>query len=79
VQRGFQLFAGTEVVALQHLLDTAVETLDHAIGLTVLRRRKAVFDAKVTTQQIEFVLAGGSALAQAKQAVGELLAITLSE
>ena len=75
VQRGFQLFAGTEVVALQHLLNAAVETLDHAIGLGVLRRSKAVFDAEVGAELIELVLAGGSALAQAEQAVGELLAI----
>ena len=34
----------------------------------------AVFDAKVAAQQIELVLAGGRALAQAEQAVGERLA-----
>jgi len=36
---------------------------------------RRLFDAEVAAQQIEFVLAGGVALAQAEQAVGELLAI----
>ena len=52
VQRGFQFLAGAEVVALQHLLDPSVESLDHAVGLRVLRRGEAVFDAKVGAQQI---------------------------
>jgi hypothetical protein len=33
VQRGFQFLTGSEMVALQHLLDPAVEALDHAVGL----------------------------------------------
>ena len=64
VQRGFQFFSGTEVVALQHLLDPAIEPLDHAVGLRMLRRGQAVFDAEVAAQQIKLVLAGGVALAQ---------------
>jgi len=34
-----------------------------------------MLDAEVTAQLIELMLAGGSALAQAKQAIGKLLAI----
>jgi len=75
VQRRFQLLARAEVVALQHLLDAAVEALDHAIGLGMLRRGKAMVDAQVGAEQIELVLAGGGAFAQAEQAVGEFLAI----
>jgi len=75
VQRGFQFFAGTEVMALQHLLDPAVETLDHAIGLRMLRRRQAVFDAQVVTEPVELVLAGGDTFAKAEQAVGKLAVI----
>ena len=75
VQRGLQFFAGTEVVALQHLLDAAVEPLDHAVGLGMLRRGQAVLDAEVTAEQVERVLAGGCALAQADQAVGELFSV----
>ena len=33
VQRGRQLLAKAEVVALQHLLDAPVEALDHTVGL----------------------------------------------
>ena len=74
VQCGLQFLAGMEVVALQHLVDAAVETLDHAVGLRVLRGSRAMLDAEVTAQLIELTLAGGSALAQAEQAVGKLLA-----
>ena len=63
------------MVRLKHLLDAAVEPLDHAVGLGVLRWGKAVFDAKVATEQVERVLATGRALAQAEQAVCELFAI----
>ena len=63
MQRGFQLFAGTEVVRPKHLFDAAVEAFDHAVGLGVLRRGEAVFDAKVRAQLVERVLAGGRACA----------------
>ena len=62
------------MVALQHLFDASVESLDHAVGLRMLWRGEAVFDAQVTAQLIELVLAGGRALSQAEQAVGERLA-----
>ena len=75
MQRGFQLFAGPEVVRLQHLLDPAVEALDHAVGLRVLRRGQAMVDGEVGAEPVELVLAGGAALAQAEQAVGELFAV----
>ena len=75
VQRGFQVLAGAEVVALQHLLDASVEALDHAVGLRMLRRCQTVLDAEVAAELVELVLAGGRALAQAEQAVGELAAI----
>ena len=75
VQRGFQFLARTEVVALQHLLDPTVEALDHAVGLGVLGRGQAVFDAKISAEVIELVLAGGRRFTQTEQAVGELLAI----
>ena len=72
VQRGFQLRAGAEVVRPKHLFDAAVEPLDHAVGLGVLRRGQAVFDAKVRAQLVERVLATGRAPAQAEQTVSEL-------
>ena len=37
-QRGFQLLAGAEVVRPKHLLDSAVEAFDHAVGLGVFGR-----------------------------------------
>jgi Mrp family chromosome partitioning ATPase len=75
VQRDFQFFARTEAMALQHLLDPAVEAFDHAVGLRVLWWGQTVFDAEVAAELIELVLASGAAFAQAEQSVGELLAI----
>ena len=75
VQRGFQFFAGTEVVALQHLFDASVEAPDHAVGLRVLRRGQAMVNPEVAAQQVERVLAGGGPFAQTEQAVGEFAAI----
>ena len=75
VERGFQFLARPGVVALQHLLDPAVEALDHAVGLWQLGRGQAVLDAKPGTKPVELVLASRGALAQAGQAVGERLAV----
>jgi len=79
VQSGFQFLARAEVVALQHLFDAAVEPLDHAVGLGVLRRSQAVFDAEIGAEQVELVLAGGAAFAQTEQAVGELFPVACWE
>ena len=88
MQRGFQLLARAKVVALQHRLDPAVAALDPAVrrgnhppdrflirlALRVLRWRQAMFDGKVGAKLIKRVPAGGAALAQAEQAVGEFAA-----
>ena len=75
VQRGFQFLAGSEVVALKHLFDPAVEALDHAVGLRRLGRGEAVFDAQLGAKLVELVLARRGALAQAEEAIGELLPV----
>ena len=62
------------MVALQHLLDASVESLDHAVGLRVLRRGQAMVNAEVAAQLVEVVLAGGGPFAQTEQAVGEFAA-----
>ena len=74
-QRGFAVFAADEPVALQHLLDAAVEAFDPAVGLRMDRRGEAVFDAEVSAQAVKVMLAGSGTLAQAEQSVGEFLAI----
>ena len=63
------------MVRLQDLLNPSVEALDHAVGLRMRGRGKAVFDAEVCTEPVELVLACRGALAQTEQAVGEFLAI----
>lgn len=70
-----QLLAAVEMVALQHVLDPAVEPLDHAVGRRPHGRGEAMLDAEVCTEAVEGVAAGGGAPAQAEQPVGELLAV----
>ena len=70
MQRGFQFLAGSEVVALRHLLDAAVEALDHAVGLRRFRRGQAVLEAQFGAEPVEIVLARRGPFAQAEQAVG---------
>ena len=56
MQRGFQFFARSEVMALKHILDTTVEPLDHAVGLRRSGRRQAVFDVQFSAESIELML-----------------------
>jgi len=63
------------MVALQHVLDPAVEPLDHAVGLGRSGRREAVFNIEGCAERVEVVLACRGAFAQAEEPVGELLAI----
>ena len=73
--RLFKVLARTKAVALQDVLDAAVEPLDHAVGLGVHRRRKPVLDAELGAELVEHVSSGSGAFAQAEQPVGEGLSI----
>jgi hypothetical protein len=74
-----QFFAGSEVVALEDVLDATVEPLDHAVGLGRFRRGQTMLDIEGRTKRVELVLAGRSALAQTEEAIREFLAIAPSE
>ena len=74
-QRGFQVFAVDEMVALQDVLDAAVEALDHAIGLRMHRRRETVLDAKLIAEPVEIVAPRGGAFTQAEPPIGEFAAV----
>ena len=74
-----QVLSAVEAMALQDVLDAAVEPLDHAVRLRPHRWREAVLDAQLGAEQVELVLSGRSALAQAEQAVGEGLAVARRE
>jgi hypothetical protein len=65
VQRGFEVLARPDVVALQHLLDPAVEALDHAVGPGRCGRRRAVFDAQFGAEPVELGRARRGTSAQA--------------
>ena len=70
-----QVLAAVEAMALQDILDPAVEALDHAVRLRPHRRCEAMLDAEFCAEHVELVLACGRALAQAEQPVGESLAV----
>ena len=66
------------MVALQNLLDPTIEPLNHAVGLRRLGRLgrgQAVLNSEFGAELIELMLPALCALAQAKEAVGELLAV----
>jgi hypothetical protein len=69
-----QVFAAVEVMALQHVLDPAIEPFNHTIGLGSHWRGQAVFDVQIGAEAVELMRASGRPFAQAEQAVGELLA-----
>ena len=69
-----QVLAAEEVMAAQHLFDTTVEALHHAVGLGPPWTGKPMFDAQRSAQLIEGVLPGGGALTRGDEAVGEFVA-----
>ena len=74
--RPLQILAAVEAVALQDILDPAVEPPNHAVGLRSHRRRQAVLDAEIVAEAVELVVAGGGgATVQTEEPVGKLPAI----
>jgi len=65
-----QILAAAEAVALQDVLDAAVEPLDHTIRLRSHRWGQAVFDAEIGAEAVEVVVAGGGATTQAEEPAG---------
>lgn len=80
-QSRFELGGRTEAGLVDDLADSAVEALNHAVGLRMARWNEAMFDRQVLTENVERVLAGGYAIAadrvflSAGEAVGELAAV----
>ena len=66
-------------MALEDVLDPAVEALDHAVRLGPHRRREAVLDAEIGAETVEVVRAGGGATAETEQPIGEFLAVAHPE
>jgi hypothetical protein len=62
-------------MALKDILYTPVEPLNHAVGLRRLWWGQTVVDAKFGAQRVKLMFAGRRTLAQAKEAVSELLTI----
>lgn len=74
-QRGFQGLGAIVSPSSQHLGDTAIETLDYAVGLRRPGLGQTVLDAQGLAELVELVLAARLAVLGAEQAVGELLAV----
>lgn len=70
-----QVVAALEPMALKNILDATVESLDHAVCLRPHRGCEAVLDAELGAEQVELVLSGSGAFAQAEQPVGEGLSV----
>ncbi len=75
MQRLAQILGAVEAVRLQHLLEPAVEPLDHPVGARRAGLGQPVFDAQAVAQQVEFVVSRGFLGSAAEQPVGELLAV----
>ena len=75
----FQILAAAVAVALQDVLDPAIEAFDHTIGLRVHPRGQAMLDTEVGAEAVEIVVAGGPPAAKSEQTIGELLAVACWE
>ena len=64
--------ARAEAVALQSIVDPAVEALDHAVGSRPHRGCEALLDVEFGAEAVEVVVVGRGVLAQAEKPVGEL-------
>jgi hypothetical protein len=62
-------------MTLQHVLDPAIEPLDHTICLGMTGSGQTVLDTEVGAEQVELLPARGPAFAQTEEPVGEFLAI----
>jgi hypothetical protein len=62
-------------MALEDILYTPVESLNHAVGLRRLWWGQTVVDAKFGAQRVKLMFAGRRTLAQAKETVSKLLTI----
>jgi hypothetical protein len=70
-----EVLAGPVAMALQHVLDPAVEAFDHAVGLRSHRVSETMLDTDFGAERVEHVLACGAALAQTDQSVDEGLSV----
>lgn len=75
-QRRLELCGRSEPDLIDDVADTAVEALDHAVGLRMAWRNKPMLDIKLLAQTVEYVApARLSVLALGSKTVGELAAV----
>ena len=74
-ERLLQIFTTGEPMGFEHIGNTSVESLDHAIGSGRAWLGQAMFNVQGLAQLIKLMVARGLALTTGKQPVGELLAV----
>lgn len=74
-QRRLQVVGAVESMRLQHLRQSPVEALHHAVGLRMLGLGQLVLDTQCLAQCIELMFAAGVLLAPPEGPVGELPAV----
>ena len=74
-ERLLQIFTAGESMGFEHIGNTSVEALDHAVGAGRAWLGQAMFNVQGLAQLIKLMVASGLALTAGKQPVGELLAV----
>jgi len=77
-QCGVELGCRCELGLVDDVADTAVEALDHAVGLGMPGRAQAVLDAQRCAGKVEYMLTRRS-LGFAREAVSELTAVVCED
>ena len=71
----FHILSAVEPVGLEHIGDTAIKPLHHAIGSRGSGLGQPVVYAQLLAQLVELVIAAGLPLSADKQVIRELLAV----
>jgi hypothetical protein len=71
LERGFQILGADEAVGVEHLGNTAIEALDHAVCLRASGGREAVLNPQRFTQLVKLMRTGCVSRPASKQAIGE--------
>jgi hypothetical protein len=74
----FEVFAASEMMCLQDVLDASIEAFDHAVGTGNSGAGQVMFDVQRGAQLVEFMLAAGLFVVE-KEPVSEFLAVVRQE
>jgi hypothetical protein len=75
VHRRIKVFPGSEVMTLEDILYTPVDSLNHAVCLRRLCWGQTMVNAEFAAQRVDPLFASRGTLAQAKETVSERLTV----